>query len=207
MKDKLTVLERLAKAVFGAFAEGKKWTESELQISQREVGGKVELIDGEGKLQPAPDGEYEMADSFKFTVKDGQISAIEGEKEEEKPEDKPEGEQQPDEQAEETPADAPKDEAQPEPNKEVEELKAFVGELAKVVADLQAQIAEMKQSQEQAPVAASKEEVEEMNKQLTNLFSALKKISFESSKTNGNPLLKDDRDAKYQHLQKILSKK
>lgn len=203
MKDKLTVLERLAKAVFGAFAEGKKWTESELQISQREVGGKVELIDGEGKLQPAPDGDYEMADGFKFTVNDGQISAIEGEKEEEKPE----GEEKPDEQAEETPADAPKDETQPESNKEVEELKAFVGELAKVVADLQAQIAEMKQGQEQAPVAASKEEVEEMNKQLTNLFSALKKISFESSKTNGNPLLKDDREVKLTALQKILNKK
>ena len=60
-------------------AEGSKvYQESEIKISALEVGGKVELIDADGALTDAPDGDYEIADGSKFTVKDSLITAVEG---------------------------------------------------------------------------------------------------------------------------------
>lgn len=51
---------------------------SDYKIEAREVGQKVEVVDAEGNLMPAPDGAYEFEDGFKFMVKDGMISEIDG---------------------------------------------------------------------------------------------------------------------------------
>lgn len=53
-----------------------------VKVSERVVGGKVEIIQPDGTLETAPDGEYELSDGFKFIVKDGVIASIDGETEE-----------------------------------------------------------------------------------------------------------------------------
>src|SRR5690348_2950449 len=52
----------------------------ELQISELVVGGKVEVINSDGSLSPAPDGTYKVDDN-EIEVKDGLIESINGEKE------------------------------------------------------------------------------------------------------------------------------
>lgn len=66
----------LAKNIFTSFQ--KVYSENELKISSKEVGGKVEFILPDGELAPVEDGEYEMVDGFAFTVKDGMIESIKG---------------------------------------------------------------------------------------------------------------------------------
>lgn len=51
---------------------------ADYKIEAREIGQKVEIVDMNNELQPAPDGMYEFEDGFKFEVKDGVIVAIEG---------------------------------------------------------------------------------------------------------------------------------
>jgi hypothetical protein len=58
---------------------------SDYKIEARQVGQKVEVADQEGNLVPAPDGAYEFEDGFKFMVKDGVISEMEGSMPEEEP--------------------------------------------------------------------------------------------------------------------------
>jgi hypothetical protein len=48
----------------------------EVMISDRAVGGKVELVGTDGTLSPIPDGTYLLSDDFRFTVKDGFITEI-----------------------------------------------------------------------------------------------------------------------------------
>lgn len=57
---------------------GKIYSDTELKISSKEVGGKVEKINADGTLSPVEDGEYVMAD-IAFNVKDGVIESIVGE--------------------------------------------------------------------------------------------------------------------------------
>lgn len=61
--------------------EFKTYTNDELKIAERKVGAKVEIVKEDGSLETAPDGTYEMEDSFVFIVKDGLIESIEGEEE------------------------------------------------------------------------------------------------------------------------------
>ena len=74
----LTQLKKeLLKALKTLKLEGDKvYDPSELNISARELGGKVELIQGDDTLATAPDGDYTLSDGFKFTVKDGLIASI-----------------------------------------------------------------------------------------------------------------------------------
>lgn len=51
---------------------------SDYKIEAREVGQKVEVVDAQGNLMPAPDGDYEFEDGFKFSVSNGVISEIDG---------------------------------------------------------------------------------------------------------------------------------
>lgn len=82
------IKKELSKFLKGLKFESEALQAEQVKISDRVVGAKVELIDGEGNLTPIPDGEYKV-DEFEFTVKDGVISEIKGEA---KPEEKPEEE-------------------------------------------------------------------------------------------------------------------
>lgn len=75
----------IKKDLIGAFKNllglyfSKVYTKDELKISDKSIGGKVELVQGDGSLSPAPDGEYVMDDGYAFTIKDGMISSVVGE--------------------------------------------------------------------------------------------------------------------------------
>jgi uncharacterized protein YlxW (UPF0749 family) len=64
-------LRNLVSAYFG-----KVYTASELKVSDKVVGGVVEMIAADGTLSTAPDGEYIMEDGFHFMVKGGVIETI-----------------------------------------------------------------------------------------------------------------------------------
>jgi hypothetical protein len=67
-------LKNLVSAYFGTV-----YTDSQIKVSDKVVGGVVEMIAPDGTLTPAPDGDYAMENGFSFTVKDGAIVAIMGE--------------------------------------------------------------------------------------------------------------------------------
>ena len=67
-------LKNLVSAYFGTV-----YTDSQIKVSDKVVGGVVEMIGADGTLTPAPDGDYAMESGFSFTVKDGVIVAILGE--------------------------------------------------------------------------------------------------------------------------------
>jgi len=67
-------LKNLVSAYFGTV-----YTDSQIKVSDKVVGGVVEMIAPDGTLTPAPDGDYAMETGFSFTVKDGVIVAIMGE--------------------------------------------------------------------------------------------------------------------------------
>lgn len=66
-------LKNLVSAYFG-----QVYTDSQIKVSDKVVGGSVEMIAADGTLSPAPDGDYAMESGFSFTVKDGKIVSIVG---------------------------------------------------------------------------------------------------------------------------------
>jgi prefoldin subunit 5 len=73
-KELVKSLKNLVSAYFG-----QMYTDSQIKISDKVVGGIVEMIAADGTLSPAADGDYAMEDGFSFTVKDGAIISIIGE--------------------------------------------------------------------------------------------------------------------------------
>jgi uncharacterized coiled-coil protein SlyX len=67
-------LKNLVSAYFGTV-----YTEAQIKVSDKVVGGIVEMIAPDGTLTPAADGDYVLEDGFAFTVKDGKILSIVGE--------------------------------------------------------------------------------------------------------------------------------
>lgn len=57
------------------FMDAKVLSDNEVKISEKAVGGKVELVDAEGNLVAIEDGTYEV-DGFRFVVTDGTITEI-----------------------------------------------------------------------------------------------------------------------------------
>jgi hypothetical protein len=172
----------------------KEYAETEVKISEKAVGGKVELIDGDGNLAPVPDGDMKVSgDDNVYTVKDGQISAINGEvPSEEAPKEEPPVEAAEDAPAEEAPADETK------PNEEIDALKADVEALKAAIAEMQNMIASF----------ASKDEVASFNSQLENLNQTLKavaKMPVEFSKTNNNTVVKESDKQSQKKLKELFS--
>ncbi|GAA4326206.1 hypothetical protein [Flaviaesturariibacter amylovorans] len=201
----MNLIQQLLKSVrllMTDFVENKVWSEAEIKISEKAVGSKVELIDADGQLQPAPDGNYELDNGFKFTVKDGLIESIEGE---DAPAEVPAEDAV---EAAEVPADEqPKEDLPAEPNPEVDELKVKVADLESKLADLAAKVDEMNASVE---VAASKEEVAEFTKAAADLNKTilqLAKVPVQFSQTSTNNTVKDSKEQKLVDLAKILNSK
>lgn len=69
-------LKKAGRLLMLAAEDAKPLDVTEVQISDRSVGGKVELIGTDGTLSPIPDGTYVLSDDFKFTVAGGFITAI-----------------------------------------------------------------------------------------------------------------------------------
>lgn len=179
------------KKMLGLFNEeaeanlAKIYQEDEIKISAFEVGGKVELIDGNGELTVAPDGDYELADGSKFSVKDGLIESIEGQ---EAPEESTT------EDVEVVAEEAPAEEAPQEDSK--------VAELEAKVARLETEIAEIKKLLEgtDADNAEFLNQMTELNKNM----ALLAETPAQFSQVNKSQKEKESREEKLSAFAKIL---
>lgn len=199
------------KNLLGHFS--KTYTEGELQISSKEVGGKVEQILQDGSLAPAPDGEYPMEDGMTYVVKDGLITEI---KSPEQPEDTQIESVQESEEDLSAPAEAPVEDApadQPSPDAKVAELEGKVAELeAKVeemakamesmIAEMMAKEVESVKSETLSAIQQFTKTVEDMNDNIKTLA----KTPVEFSKTNTKPSVQDEKHDKLVQLFNILKK-
>ncbi|WP_322518625.1 hypothetical protein U0033_28145 [Chitinophaga sancti] len=167
------------------------YSSDQLNISDRVVGGKVELINADGSLNVAPDGDYELEDGFKFTVKDGVIASIEGE-------------EQPEELANETPTEdtpAPDDNkvAIEELQKETAAIKAEVESIKEILAQLTGSVSD----------SATKEEMQKFSKEvktLTDTINKVAKLPAEFSKTTKSTKTKTDNHDKLMDVIKLMKK-
>lgn len=58
--------------------EGKTYSDDQLKISDRVIGGKVEMVNADGSLSQIEDGSFCMTDGFCFSTRQGLIDNIEG---------------------------------------------------------------------------------------------------------------------------------
>ncbi len=192
------MLKQLKRELFKTFKglqlehfEGElKYAPEELNISERVVGGKVELINEDGTLSALPDGDYELTDGFKFTIKEGLIESIEGEEPVE-------------EQAEEMADEAP-----------IEEVSDPLADLKAETETLKAEVDALKQAIEEIKNGASnnatKEDVQGFQSEVSKLnetIMKLAKIPAEASKTTKSNIVKDSREEKMLEFAKLFKAK
>lgn len=194
-KIKKELMKTLAILKHESFEGEVIYSPEELNISERAVGGKVELINQDGTLSELPDGDYEVSDGFKFTIKDGLIASIDGETPAEDTTDKPE-------EMAEAPVDAPTQDA-PQTD--------GLDELKKETASLKAEVEALKQAMDELMKAtagrASKEDVSKFQAEVENLNSnimKLAKIPAEPTKTNTSNVVKDKNDENLMEFAKIF---
>lgn len=153
-------------------------TQPQIQVSDMVVGGKVEVVNPDGTLSPAPDGEYTV-DKDVIEVKDGQITSVNG--------------------AEET---APADKKAPEEKMAAPDMQSEIDALKAETESLKAAIAELKKAIEddKAEDAAEDQKMSaEFSKQISDLNETLKVLAAmpsEFSKTNQSPIVQDVKEAK-----------
>lgn len=163
----MKLLTKIAKMLFASIATDK----GELTYEGELAEGVEVLIEVEGELVPAEDGEY-IAEDKKITVADGKVAAIE---EVEAPAEQPENQpaEQPAEEAqeEEKPAEQPAEGAD-----EVEELKKQLEEKDAKIAELEAKIAELenknKEQEEQLKMSADKPAKDKVTKNTKSTFKS-----------------------------------
>lgn len=166
--------------------------EDAVKISERKVGGKVELIGTDGTLSNAPDGDYKIGD-FSFTVKAGLIDSIEGEN-------KPAEEDKP---AEEKLADEPVTENTPvEDNSVKDAIAALQEETASIKQDIESIKAMLAEFAGKSDVEDFKSEVVKLNKTIEKLA----RIPSEFSKTSNSNIVKDKQEDKINQFLKIFNK-
>ena len=160
-------------------------SENEVKISERKVGGKVELIGADEKLSDAPDGSYKVGD-FVFTVKEGVIDSIEGEE--------PKEEELADEQVtEDKPA---KD------NSTQEAIAALQAETESIKKDIETIKNMLSEFAGKSDVSEFKNEVVKLNKTIQKLA----KLPAEPTKTNFTGIVEDDKEKKITDFLNILKK-
>jgi hypothetical protein len=181
LNTELKKLKELLKTAFDKLPDG---TEAEMKIDNFAIGEKAEVVNTDGTLAPAPDGEYTNADGVKYTVKDGLIDSIDGQfAEEEKP-------------VEQT--------ATPE-----NDFKTQLEAQAQEIADLKAKLEtlETKMASDKEEETTLSENFSNQLKELNDSIKILATIPAEFSKTSTNNTVKDNKEDKLKELQRILSGK
>ena len=163
-ENDMKLLTKIAKMLFASIATDK----GELTYEGELAEGVEVLVEVEGELVPAEDGEY-IAEDKKITVADGKVAAIE--EVEAQPENQPEEQPKEENQEEQEP------ENQPEPaNDEVEELKKQLEEKDAKIAELEAKIAELenknKEQEEQLKMSADKPAKDKVGKSQKSTFKS-----------------------------------
>lgn len=157
-------------------------SQPELKVSEMVIGGKVEVINSDGSLSPAEDGEYTI-DKDVLVVKDGQIVSINGETE-----------TAPVEEEQAAEADAPVVEDVPADadwKAEVDALKAETETLKAAIEELKKAMEDDKASEQTMSAEFSKQLTE-----LTNVFKVAINTPFEFSKTNQSAIEKEAKENK-----------
>lgn len=203
------------KNLLGHFS--KTYTEGELQISSKEVGGKVEQVQPDGSLAPVEDGDYPMEDGMTYVVKDGLITEIKSPEQPEDTEvvsvedskDKPEEDKE-EEKMEDVPAEEP---VQPEEDSKVTELEGKVAELEAKVEEMakamESMIAEMLGKEVESLKSETLSAIQQFTKTVEEMNSNIKtlaKTPVEFSKTNDKPSIQDSKHEKMMKLYNILKK-
>lgn len=159
----MKLLTKIAKMLFASIATDK----GELTYEGELAEGVEVLVEVDGELVPAEDGEY-IAEDKKIVVAEGKVASIEevAPAEPEQPE-QPKEEAQEEEQPEE-PKDEPKD--------EVEELKKQLEEKDAKIAELEAKIAELeeknKEQEEQLKMSADKPAKDKVGKKASSILKS-----------------------------------
>lgn len=178
---------------------GKVWSSNDLDVSSREVGGKVEVVNVEGQKEAAPDGDYKMEDGFEFTVKDGLIVSIVGEQPMEE-------EMAPIAEVEQPEVEVEQPEIEMPESPEMEGVKSAIAgldERVKAIEDALQVITENMGNK------ASKEDADNFSKQLSELNETLKKIAkipTQMSKVNNADVVKNDYEKRLADLSTLFRK-
>lgn len=197
----MNIKKELVKALKGLVGVyfGKVYSNDELKISERVIGGKVEAVNPDGSLAPVEDGDYAMEDGFAFTVKGGMIESIEG--------------QEPVEQSEvtdDTPTSGTTEveqaevvepvEAEPEVDNTDERLTA----LEEAVAEIKSMLESM--NSEKMESAKAIEQFNSTVQELNNNIQTLAKVPVEFSKTNKTPVVEESKQHSMECLASLFAK-
>jgi uncharacterized coiled-coil protein SlyX len=182
---------------------GQVYTEAQIKVSDKVVGGVVEMISTDGTLSPAADGDYVMEDGFTFTVKDGKIISIVGEEpvveDMTAPTPTPVVTETPTELVEDVPVE-------PTPmEKQVaymeEKLRSLEEKIAMIEETLKGMTSASMESEK--TIATFNKVVEELNKNIKTLAS----VPVEFSKVDSSVKNNEDKQEKLNNLVTILNKK
>ena len=178
---------------------GKVYSNSEIKVSSMEVGGKVELINPDGSLTDAPDGDYVMEDGSAFTVKDGMISSIVGQDQSVQVVNQEEVSTEELSVTDQAPVEEP---VQPVEDSKVSELEIKVSELEQKVNDLISSMESMQSEKMESEKVINQfnEQVSLLNKNITELA----KVPVEFSKTNKSVTVEESREDKLSVLATII---
>lgn len=164
----MKLLTKIAKMLFASISTDK----GELTYDGELVEGVEVLVEVDGELVPAEDGEY-IAEDKKIVVADGKVATIEEVEVQPENEPKNEPENEPQEQNQE---EQPEPENEPENNDEVEELKKQLEEKDAKIAELEAKVAELenknKEQEEQLKMSADKPAKDKVGKPQKSTFKS-----------------------------------
>ena len=197
---------------------GKVYEDAELNISAKEIGGKVEIVNADSTLSPAPDGEYKMSDGFTFEIKDGLITSIAGQEPveaatedkaaestsgttEDAKTDEPTSGSTEEVKAEDVPTDAPVEEV-PTQDDAVAQLQDRVGAMESKLNEIIDMINGV-----QMKAQTDSETIQQFNQTVLELNSHIKVLAntpAQPSKTNTRPSVKEDNQQRMLQLSEIL---
>lgn len=200
-------LVALAQNILGAFK--KTYSESDMKISEKVIGGKVEFILPDGELAPVEDGEYDF-NGFVFTCKDGQITAIQGQ--DAPAEEVPVEAAAPAEEVETPAEDATPTEEVPEEPKEdprIPEMEAKITELESKLTEVLDMLKgqSMAQATEMEAQTKAIEVFSATVKELNEKISILAKVPVQFSKTNNSVSAEESKAEKLSVLAGIIGKR
>ncbi|MFT3912239.1 MAG: hypothetical protein QM737_22620 [Ferruginibacter sp.] len=161
-------------------------TTDEINVSDMVVGGKVEIVNPDGSLSDAPDGEYDY-NGHKLEVKDSLIVSIDGDKGEQKP-------------AEDMANESPVQDA---PAKDSNDMQAQIDELKSAIEEIKKQLADGQAANQK--MAAESEKFSEAINSLNETIKAILVTPAEFSKTNTSIKVKDEKEAKINAFTKVLA--
>lgn len=211
MNIKTQIIESFQKLLKVYF--GKIYQESEMKITEKVIGGKVEFILPDGELGQVPDGEYVMYDGFTFEVKDGLISKIQGQEQESAQEDTEVSEEavSGDTSTQEVEAEVSEEEVVEEvvvEDPRISEMETKISELESKLSEILQMLSDSEKVKNEEMTNQTKA-IEAFNltvKELNEKISILAKVPVQFSKTNSNQANEESKADKLSVLADIIGR-